>query len=92
VDFRVRAGGRGHAPRIDAAEDNTEIAIEDVRKRHLSGLTRCCDDRVIEPLISHADVATIMRLLGDIQDDVRQILRVLEEDDGEEEEGPEDSG
>jgi hypothetical protein len=51
-----------------------------------------CDDRGIEPLISHEDVTTTMRLPGDIQADVRQILRVLEEDDGEEEERPEDGG
>jgi hypothetical protein len=31
-----------------------------------------------------------MRLLGDIQEDVRRIRKVLEEDDGEEEEAPED--
>jgi hypothetical protein len=41
------------------------------------------------PLISHGDVTTIMRLLADIQNDVRLIRNLLEEDDGEEE-APED--
>jgi hypothetical protein len=45
----------------------------------------------VEPPISHQDVTTIMRLLGDIQEDVRAIRGLLEEDDGEEEEeAPED--
>jgi hypothetical protein len=38
-----------------------------------------------EPPISHGDVTTIMRLLGDIQVDVAEIRDLLEEDDGEEE-------
>jgi hypothetical protein len=41
--------------------------------------------------ISHQDVTTTMRLLGEIQNDVRAIRLLLEEDDGEEEEeAPED--
>lgn len=42
----------------------------------------------MEPLISHADVTTIMRLLGDIQRDVERIRILLEGDNGEEEEDP----
>jgi hypothetical protein len=44
----------------------------------------------IEPPIEHRDVTTIMRLLSDIQHDVAGIRHLLEEDDGEEEEGPEE--
>jgi hypothetical protein len=45
----------------------------------------------VEAHIGHQDVTTIMRLLGDIQNDVRAIRVILEEDDGdEEEEAPED--
>jgi hypothetical protein len=40
----------------------------------------------VEPPLSHQDVTTIMRLIGDIQSDVRAIRVLLEEDDGEEEE------
>jgi hypothetical protein len=40
----------------------------------------------VEPPISHSDVTTIMRLLGGIHDDVRQIRELLEDDDGEAEE------
>jgi hypothetical protein len=43
----------------------------------------------VEPLISHGDVTTIMRLLADIQQDVMRIRRMLEEENGEEE-APED--
>jgi len=43
----------------------------------------------VEPPIEHSDVTTIMRLLGDIQHDVRTIRTLLEDDDGEEE-APED--
>ena len=39
--------------------------------------------------IEHRDVTTIMALLGDIRGDVHAIRRILEEDDGEEEENPE---
>ena len=48
------------------------------------------DDRPIEPPIEHRDVTTIMRLLADIQVDVRRIRNLLDEDDGEGEEVPED--
>jgi hypothetical protein len=44
----------------------------------------------MEPPIEHRDVTTIMRLLADIQVDVRRIRNLLDEDDGEEEEVPED--
>jgi hypothetical protein len=44
----------------------------------------------MEPLIDHRDVTTIMSLLADIQLDVRGIRDLLEDDDGEEEEAPED--
>jgi hypothetical protein len=44
----------------------------------------------VEQPIEHRDVTTIMRLLGDIQHDVARIRGILEEDDGEEEEVPED--
>ena len=37
----------------------------------------------MEPVISHGDVTTIMRLLADIQEDVQRIRNLLEEDDGE---------
>jgi hypothetical protein len=40
-----------------------------------------------EPLISHQDVTTIMEMLGDIRADIAAIRGVLEEDNGEEEEG-----
>jgi hypothetical protein len=39
----------------------------------------------MEPPIGHSDVTTIMRLLGDIQVDVREIRALLEDEDGEEE-------
>ena len=44
----------------------------------------------MEPLATHEDVTTIMDLLGDIRDEARRIRELLEEDDGEEEEDPED--
>ena len=47
-------------------------------------------DRWIEPLIDHNDVTTIMRLLGDIQQDVHAIRELLEDDDGEEEASEDD--
>jgi hypothetical protein len=47
------------------------------------------DDCGIEWPISHRDVTTIMALLGDIDEHVREIRRMLEDDDGEEEEEPE---
>jgi hypothetical protein len=43
----------------------------------------------IEPPIDHRDVSTIMALLGDIKNDVREIRTLLEDDNGEEEEAPE---
>ena len=40
----------------------------------------------VEPPIEHRDVTTTMRLLSDIQVDMREIRELLEEDeDGEEE-------
>lgn len=45
----------------------------------------------MEPPIEHRDVTTTMRMISDIQVDVRAIRHFLEEDDGEEEEeAPED--
>lgn len=41
---------------------------------------------MIEPPITHNDVTTIMRILDDIHWDVRRIRRLLEDDNGEEEE------
>ena len=38
----------------------------------------------MEPPISGGDVTTVMRLLSDIQVDVRSIRTLLEDDDGEE--------
>jgi hypothetical protein len=50
------------------------------------------DDYIVEPLATHQDVTTIMRLLGNIEEDVAKIRRWLhdeDEDNGEEEEeGP----
>jgi hypothetical protein len=43
----------------------------------------------MEPPIEHRDVTTIMGLLGYIDENVRAIRALLEEDDGEEE-APED--
>ncbi|MGH3117281.1 MAG: hypothetical protein ACRDQ2_09250 [Gaiellales bacterium] len=40
----------------------------------------------MEPVIEHRDVTTIMSLVGDIQADVKAIRKLLEEEDGEEEE------
>jgi hypothetical protein len=48
------------------------------------------DDALIELPIEHRDVTTIMGLLGDIQHDVARIRRLLEDEDGQEEEAPED--
>ena len=39
----------------------------------------------MEPLISHGDITTIMRVLADIREDVNGILKLLEDEDGEEE-------
>jgi hypothetical protein len=47
----------------------------------------------VEIPIEHRDVTTIMAILGDIQHDVARICRLLEDEDGEEEEEtPEDDG
>lgn len=46
----------------------------------------------MESPIGHGDVTTVMMLLGDIQVDVRAIRTLLEDEDGEEEEAPEDDG
>jgi hypothetical protein len=46
----------------------------------------------MESPIEHRDVTTIMRLLSDIQVDVREIREVLEEDEGGEEETLENDG
>jgi hypothetical protein len=47
----------------------------------------------VEPPISHRDVTTIMRLIGDVQLDVHAIRLLLEdEDDGEAEEDREADG
>ncbi len=43
----------------------------------------------MEPVISHTDVTTTMRILGEIAADVREIRIALSEDDDGEEEGPE---
>jgi hypothetical protein len=48
------------------------------------------DHLVIQPPIEQRDVTTIMRLLSDIQIDVSRIRELMEEDNGEEEEVPED--
>jgi hypothetical protein len=48
------------------------------------------DHCVIQPPIEQGDVTTIMRLLSDIQIDVSRIRELMEEDNGEEEEVPED--
>jgi len=47
------------------------------------------DAVAMDPVISHADVTTIMRLIGDIHRDVERIRVLLEENDGEEEEDSE---
>lgn len=45
----------------------------------------------VEPPIDHRDVTTIMGLLGDIQDDVAWIRRLLEDEDGQEEAAEDDT-
>ena len=48
---------------------------------------------MIDPLIDHRDVTFIKRALDDIQRDVREILKLMEDENGEEEEeGREDDG
>jgi hypothetical protein len=44
----------------------------------------------IEAPIEHQDVTTIMGLLGDMQRDIAQILKLLEDELGEEAEDQED--
>jgi hypothetical protein len=62
-----------------------------VSKSHLRSVgAKATIDR-IESLVSHQDVTTTMRILGEIRDDVRTIRELLEDDDGEEE-VPEDDG
>ncbi len=39
-----------------------------------------------DPAVSHKDVTTLMAMISDIQLDVAAILRLLSEEDGEEEE------
>jgi hypothetical protein len=40
----------------------------------------------VEPIATHKDVTTLMAMIADIKVDVAAILRLLSEDDGEEEE------
>ena len=47
--------------------------------------------RMVDPVLDHGDVTTIMRLLGDIQRDVGEIRSLLEDEDGEEEATENDS-
>jgi hypothetical protein len=48
--------------------------------------TRCgARIRRVEPLISHTDVTTVMRLIAEIRTDARAIRQSVEDDDGEEE-------
>jgi hypothetical protein len=44
----------------------------------------------VELPFDQRDVTTIMAMLGDLRHDVRGIRRLLEDEDGEEEEEPED--
>jgi len=44
---------------------------------------------VDEPVATHADVTTIMRLLGEIQLDDERIRKVVDDDDEEETDEPE---
>ena len=50
------------------------------------------NDGCVEPPIEHRDVTTIMRMVGDIQVDVREIRELLEEDEDGEEETLENDG
>ena len=45
----------------------------------------------MEPPIEHRDVTTIMGLLGDIDENVRAIRTLLEDEDGEEESSEDDA-
>jgi hypothetical protein len=42
------------------------------------------DHGVMDPPIERRDVTTIMSLLGDIQEDVRHVRNILEDENGEE--------
>jgi len=46
---------------------------------------------MVEPVVSHQDVTTIMRLLSDIQRDTEKIRRLLEDESGEEEASEDDA-
>ena len=46
----------------------------------------------VEPPIEHRVMTTIMGLLGDIENDVRRIRTLLEDENGEEEENGESHG
>jgi hypothetical protein len=46
----------------------------------------------MEPPIDHRDVTTIMRLLGDVHEEVVTIRQLLEDEYGQEEETAEDDG
>jgi hypothetical protein len=60
-----------------------------VPKRRLAELRYRRKHSVIEPPIEHRDVTTIMGQLADIHDEVWRIRKLLEDEDGEEEEVPE---
>ena len=60
-------------------------------KQRLALTGRQHDDGSIEELISHRDVTTIMRLLGEIRTELSRIRWLLEDDDGEEEAHEDDS-
>jgi hypothetical protein len=60
-----------------------------VLKEHLADQGRDRDDAFIEPPIEHRNVTTIMGLLADTYDEVWRIRKLLEDEDGEEEEVPE---
>ena len=67
-------------------------AIFGSRTRPNASLARGADSTEhsgVESPIEHRDVTTIMRLLADIQTDVRRIRNLLEDENGEEE-APED--
>jgi len=62
-----------------ASDRNGQLVDPDAARHHVSV---SIDDR---------DVTTVMAILGDIREDVREIRRLLEDgDDGEEEATPED--
>jgi hypothetical protein len=44
----------------------------------------------VELPFDHTDVNTVIGLIADIRDDVRDIRRLLEDEDGDEEEVPEE--